>query len=1091
MPPQTGTNSPNVRGYFFTAPVNFTITSLFVPTDASAGNQSIAVVRFNGNTPPPVFSTTTNAFATLFVTQNNVTPGNIAVSIPIGAGEVIGIIGYRGTTNSYGNGSSGITIAGNPVSTTRMGMQFPLTTTLPQDLWQEPSSTNISRVLFEYTVATPACTGTPQSFTITVNPTPAATISYAGSPYCSNGGTATVTRTGTAGGTYSSTAGLTINATTGDVTLGSSTPGTYTVTYTIAAAGGCPQVTATTSITITQLPAATISYAGSPYCSNAGTATVTRTGTAGGTYSSTAGLTINATTGDVTLGSSTPGTYTVTYTIAAAGGCPQVTATTSITITQLPAATINYAGSPYCTSSGTATVTRTGTAGGTYTAAPAGLTLNATTGDVTLATSTPGTYTVTYTIAASGGCPQVTATASITVTAANAATISYAGTPYCTTVTSAPVTRTGTAGGTYSAPAGLSINASTGTVNPSLSTPGTYTVTYTMAATGGCPAATATTSITITLAPNMIIFYAGTPYCSNAGTATVSQFGTTGGTYSASPAGLSINATTGAVTLATSTPGTYTVTYSVTAPGCGTTITQTTITVTAAPNATIAYTGSPYCSNAGTATVTFTGTPSGGTYTAAPAGLTLNATTGAVTLASSTPGTYTVTYTVAASGGCAQYTTTASITITQLPAATIAYTGSPYCSNAGTATVTRTGTAGGTYTAAPAGLSINATTGAVNLGASTAGTYTVTYTLAAGGGCPQVTATTTITITTLPAATITYAGNPYCQNAGTATVTRTGTAGGTYTASPAGLSINATTGAVTLATSTPGTYTVTYTIAAGGGCGAVTATAPITVNALSVDPTGATATATSLCGPGTVTLSVTGGTLGGGATWRWYTGSCGGTLAGTGSTLTVTVNTTTTYFVRAEGACNTTNCASVTVTVNAQPTISITASATTITPGQSATLTANVTPAGTPVQWYRNGNLIPGATGTTLVVGPDGVVGTYTARATTGAGCTALSNAVTINATPSDRLWIYPNPNTGRFQVRYYTNNIQLGFNRILRVYNQAGQVVYEHAFVITGAYGRMDVNLSQLPSGVYEIKVLDAPYGNVQLAIGRVVIAR
>ena len=218
------------------------------------------------------------------------------------------------------------------------------------------------------------------------NNLPAATINYAGSPYCSNGGTATVTRTGTAGGTYSAApAGLTIDAATGDVTLGTSTPGTYTVTYTIAAAGGCPQVTATTSITVTALPAATINYAGSPYCSNAGTATVTRTGTAGGTYSAApAGLTIDAATGDVTLGTSTPGTYTVTYTIAAAGGCPQVTATTSITITQLPAATINYAGSPYCSSAGTATVTRTGTAGGTYSAAPAGLTINATTGDVTL-----------------------------------------------------------------------------------------------------------------------------------------------------------------------------------------------------------------------------------------------------------------------------------------------------------------------------------------------------------------------------------------------------------------------------------------------------------------------------------------------------------------------------------------------------------------------------------------------------------------------------------------------------------------------------------------------------------------------------------
>ncbi|MBL7701389.1 MAG: PKD domain-containing protein, partial [Ferruginibacter sp.] len=209
MPPQVSTNSPNVRGYWFTAPVNFNITSLFVPTDASAGNQSIAVVRFTGNTPPPVFSATTNAFTTLFLTQNDATPGNIAVNIPVSAGEVIGILGYRGTTSSYGNGSSGITIAGNPVATTRMGMQFPLTTTVPQNLWQEPSSTNISRVLFEYTTATSTCTGTPRTFTITVNPTPAATINYAGSPYCSNAGTATVTRTGTAGGTYSATpAGL-------------------------------------------------------------------------------------------------------------------------------------------------------------------------------------------------------------------------------------------------------------------------------------------------------------------------------------------------------------------------------------------------------------------------------------------------------------------------------------------------------------------------------------------------------------------------------------------------------------------------------------------------------------------------------------------------------------------------------------------------------------------------------------------------------------------------------------------------------------------------------------------------------------------
>ncbi len=942
-----------------------------------------------------------------------------------------------------------------------------------------------------YTIAAAGgCAVFTTTTSITITQLPAATISYTGSPYCSNAGTATVTRTGTAGGTYSAApAGLTLNAATGDVTLGTSTPGTYTVTYTIAAAGGCPQITATTSITVTALPAATISYVGSPYCSNAGTATVTRTGTAGGTYTAApAGLTINATTGDVTLGTSTPGTYTVTYTIAAGGGCPAVTATTSITVTLLPAATIVYTGSPYCSNAGTATVTRTGTAGGTYTAAPAGLTLNAATGDVTLATSTAGTYTVTYTIAAAGGCPAVTATATITITALPAATISYAGSPYCSTDLTAPVTMTGTAGGTYTAaPAGLTINASTGTVTPNTSTPGTYTVTYTISAGGGCPVVTATTTITITAAPNMIIFYAGTPYCSNAGTANVSRFGTAGGTYSAAPAGLTINAATGAVTLGTSTPGTYTVTYTI-APsgGCGTTITTTTITITAAPNATIAYAGSPYCSNAGTANVTLTGSPAGGVYSST-AGLSINAATGAVNLGASTAGTYTVTYTVAASGGCALYTTTTTITITALPAATIAYTGSPYCSNAGTATVTRTGTAGGTYTAAPAGLSINAATGDVNLAASTAGTYTVTYTIAAGGGCPAVTATASITITTVPAATISYAGNPFCQPGGIATVTRTGTAGGTYSAAPAGLSINAATGDINVTTSTPGTYTVTYTLAAGGGCPAQTATTSVTINSPSVAPTAATATSTSLCTPGTVTLSVVGGTLGSNSTWRWYSGSCGGTLVGTGATLNVTVNATTTYFVRAEGPCNTTTCASVTVTVNVQPTISIAAAPrTALLPGQTTTLTATVTPAaGNTFKWYKNGIELtgPGTSGPTLVVTIDGI-GKYTARVTTTAGCTALSNEVEIGYGISKRLWIYPNPTTGRFQIRFYNAP---GGSATVQVFDKFGQRVFNQSVGTSQPYTRVDMDLRNKADGIYVVKVI---FSDNSTVTERVVIA-
>ena len=181
------------------------------------------------------------------------------------------------------------------------------------------------------------------------------------------------------------------------------------MTYTISASGGCAAIAPTTSVTITAIPSATISYSGSPFCSTVSSAqSVTQTGSSGGTYSSTAGLTINPATGAITPSTSTVGTYTVTYTIAAANGCAAYNFTTSVTITQMPSATISYAGTPFCKSLATGqAVTLTGTTGGTFTRSPAGLTINSSTGDVTPSSSTAGTYTVTYTVAASGGCAAI------------------------------------------------------------------------------------------------------------------------------------------------------------------------------------------------------------------------------------------------------------------------------------------------------------------------------------------------------------------------------------------------------------------------------------------------------------------------------------------------------------------------------------------------------------------------------------------------------------------------------------------------------------------------------------------------------------
>jgi hypothetical protein len=569
------------------------------------------------------------------------------------------------------------------------------------------------------------------------------------------------------------------------------------------------------------------------------------------------------------------------------------------------------------------------------------------------------------------------------------------------------------------------------------------------------------------------ISYGTNPYCSNAGTANVTFTGTTGGAYTATPAGLTINAGTGAVTLGTSTPGTYTVTYTLAANGCSPVFTTTAaITVSAAPSAAISYAGTPFCSTAAAVTVTRTGT-AGGAYTAAPAGLTIDATTGTITPATSTAGTYTVTYTVAAAGGCAAFTTTASVTITAAPNATITYGAAAFCTSGSTAAVTATGTTGGTYTAAPAGLSINSTTGLITLGTSTAGTYTVTYTVAANGGCAVFTTTASVTVSAGANATINYAGSPYCQTTATASVTATGTTGGTYS-SATGLSINATTGQINVAASTPGTYTVTYSIAASGGCAAFTTTASVTINSVSVAPTAATASSTVICSTaGTVTLTATGGTLGNGASYKWYTGSCGGTLVGTGAVLSnVLVNTTTTFYVRAEGSCNTTACASVTVTVAPAPSVVLTvAPSTAVTPAAPVTITATVSPVGNYVyQWYRNNAPVSGGASGILQVSAN-EAGTYKVIVSAVGGCAVTSSDVVITETATTRLFIAPNPNHGIFTVNYSSTFLYAA--SMLNVYDSKGAVVYSKTF--TAGTVNTSINISQHAKGIYVVVLKDA----------------
>ncbi|MEO6489504.1 MAG: hypothetical protein ABIO04_06160, partial [Ferruginibacter sp.] len=141
------------------------------------------------------------------------------------------------------------------------------------------------------------------------------------------------------------------------------------------------------------------------------------------------------------------------------------------------------------------------------------------------------------------------------------------------------------------------------------------------------------------------------------------------------------------------------------------------------------------------------------------------------------------------------------------------------------------------------------------------------------------------------------------------------------------------------------------------GCVQVT----VTVQQISADPTSAAASVPVICIGQNTNLSIAGGGSGTAEVIRWYTASCGGTLAGSGNNLSVSPAVTTTYYGRYENAapCSyVSGCVAVTVTVTQRSTspVSAVASPATICIGGSATLSLNGgTPVlGTVIRWYTS-----------------------------------------------------------------------------------------------------------------------------------------
>jgi len=235
-----------------------------------------------------------------------------------------------------------------------------------------------------------------------------------------------------------------------------------------------------------------------------------------------------------------------------------------------------------------------------------------------------------------------------------------------------------------------------------------------------------------------------------------------------------------------------------------------------------------------------------------------------------------------------------------------------------------------------------------------AGTYT--YYARWENACePSTCAEITITVYPIPTAPVINASvNPTCAG-GLTTLTAVG-GGGTgstikwYAGTCGGTAIASGVTTLNVSPTATTTYFARYENSA---CMSECASKTITVYAVPVAPTSASASPNKVCYGSTTVLTATGGS---GETLKWYRGTCGGIFVGEGNNLTVTPTATATYYARWENPACQSTCAMVTVQVVLSPIAPTAAnvSAAEICEGTSVQLTAVGGANGT-AKWYAGG----------------------------------------------------------------------------------------------------------------------------------------
>ncbi len=220
------------------------------------------------------------------------------------------------------------------------------------------------------------------------------------------------------------------------------------------------------------------------------------------------------------------------------------------------------------------------------------------------------------------------------------------------------------------------------------------------------------------------------------------------------------------------------------------------------------------------------------------------------TITVTTSGNYSVT--VSDGSGCSATSTVTPITVTANNTAGAASSTPTVCINTAITNITHTTTGAtgiGTATNLPAGVTAAFASNTVTISGTPSAAGTFNYSIPLTGGCGSVNATGTITVTAANTASAASSTPTVCINNAITDITHatTGATGiGTATGLPVGVTTSFASNTITISGTPSASGTFNYTIPLTGGCGSVSATGTITVNATSSSTTAITICSSAL-----------------------------------------------------------------------------------------------------------------------------------------------------------------------------------------------------------------------------------------------------